>query len=961
MTGKKKLKSILLASLTLAATFSLAACGKKSDNGTTTPTDPVVPGEVVGTKFTVTINIDGQTSTQEVNSGEIPTLTAPTKTGYKFVGWYTDAAFNTLYENTAITADTTLYAHFIEITPVADNTVTMNGQTYATIKAAIAAIPTSGDTNTYEIRLGKGTYTENGIAYNGSATIKISGYTDTQYGTDVIIKGRGSDMTTEKTRSLIAIQGTGNIILENLTLESDYSRADVTGDAQAEVLGTDTTGKTVAYNCSFISHQDTLRTAGKAWFYGCHIEGDVDFIWMEQAGTVALYEKCEIVSVYDEYAGSHKSYLTAPRMAISSKVGKGLVIYNSVVKESDEAKANDQKTYLARTPWSSGYFNQVAYINSTISDVELEATSGDSKSANAPWYGTQIATDYDKTVVGWKMDQASATSLGYAGNGDIVSNETVAKEFNGRNAILNRVYDLGKGKYQADTSVWDVNTLAITSGWVVDEDTSKSTLDGEEAGATTVYNFDGSQDVSAISNGFTRDGDKAHFKGAAGSTITIPVTGKCYVEVYGYYSGTVEAKADTQNEGVLFFNNGNTNAEIEQDYIVYDAAATNVVITAKAQTYITKIVVVNDNSITDKKVESIEVTRSTNQEVVGVPLVLTAKLSASDATNKSVKWTSSDDSIAVINEYTGAVTFKKAGEVSFTVTALDGSGLTETITCNPIDASWTTAEFYIKNNGAKDDSEIAGQESNNFTYGDINTNATATFTNLAGDTVTTNRTAKMNGAGYVSFATTDAAYVTIIMADKGKTVDAVLSVTGEGGQTAELVYQTGNSYYPTLVYKLSGGDSWTIKRGGSAELNVIAYVKVEYDAVWNFQTATPSTITTTAIEKTTGEVVSNIDKVKLTVDATDGKLAYNASGYAQFNAGTIIKVPVKNVGSVITVVAYSGQSKYTIGTGEGQVPADTSTDTDTYTVTAADVATGYVEIIATGGAYIYSISLSNPL
>ena len=957
MKGKRKLKTLLLASLTLASALSLTACNDKKKSNDPDP-DPIV----ITTNYTVTLNVDGTTTTQQVEAGGLPTLTTPSKTGYKFLGWYTDAEFTTLYQNTAINADTILYARLVEITPVADNTVLMNGQSYATIKAAIAAIPTSGDTSTYEIRLGKGTYAENGIAYNGSATIKISGYTDAQYGTDVIIKGRGNDMTTEKTRSLIAIQGTGNIILENLTLESDYSRADVTGDAQAEVLGTDTTGKTVAYNCSFISHQDTLRTAGKAWFYGCHIEGDVDFIWMEQAGKVALYENCEIVSVYDQYASSHKSYLTAPRMAISSKVGKGLVIYNSVVKESDEAKENNQQTYLARTPWSSGYYNQVAYINSTISDIELEATSGDSKSANAPWYGTQIATDYDKTVVGWKMDQASATSMGYAGNGDIVSNETVANEFNGRNAILNRVYDLGKGKYQADTSLWDVNSLAITLGWVVDEDTSKSTLDGEEAGATTVYNFDGSQDLSAITNGFTKETDKAHFKGSAGATITIPVTGKCYVEVYGYYSGTVEAKADTQNEGVLFFNNGNTNAEIEQDYIVYDAAATNVVITAKAQTYITKIVVVNDNSITEKKAESIQVTRSTNQEVVGVPLVLTAKVSASDATNRSVKWSSSDESIATINEYTGVVTFKKAGEVSFTVTALDGSGLTETITCNPIEASWTTAEFYIKNNGVKGDSEIEGQESNNFTYGDIYQSSTnITFTNLAGDTVTTNRAAKMNGSGYVSFATTDAAYVTIVMADRGKTINAELSVTGEGGETATLVSSTGNPYYPTLVYKLSGGDSWTIKRGGSSELNVIAYVKVEYDAVWNFQTATPSTITTTAIENTTGEVVSNNEKVKLTVDATNGKLAYNASGYAQFNAGTIIKVPVKNVGSVITVVSYQGQSKYTIGTGEGQVPADTSTDTDTYTVTAADVATGYVEIIATGGAYIYSISLSNPL
>ena len=122
--------------------------------------------------------------------------------------------------------------------------ITMNGTAYETIKAAIAAIPTSGDTGTYTIKLAKGTYNENALEYNGSATIKISGDTTTKYGADVIIKGHGSDMTTLKTRNLIGIQGTGDIILENLTLESDWSRADHAGDVQAEVLGTDTKGNT---------------------------------------------------------------------------------------------------------------------------------------------------------------------------------------------------------------------------------------------------------------------------------------------------------------------------------------------------------------------------------------------------------------------------------------------------------------------------------------------------------------------------------------------------------------------------------------------------------------------------------------------------------------------------------------------------------------------------------------------
>jgi pectin methylesterase-like acyl-CoA thioesterase len=306
------------------------------------------------------------------------------------------------------------------------NSIEMNGVAYETIAAALAAIPTSGDTSTYTIRLNKGTYNENGLSYNGTASIHIIGNTNTKYGTDVIIKGRGNNMSSMRGRELLEIQGTGNIILENVSLVSDYSRSESTKDAQAEVLGTDTKGNTVAYNCSFISHQDTLRTAGKAWFYGCYVEGDTDFIWMEAAGSVALYENCEIVSVYDEYATTHTSYVTAPRMGVSSKVGKGLVFLNSTIRESEEAKAKGQLTYLARSPWTSGYFNQVAFINTICSDVEVESSS---KAPNAPWFGNMIETEYPQTIIGWKMDSKTAASLNISGKDYIIDDAITNKEF----------------------------------------------------------------------------------------------------------------------------------------------------------------------------------------------------------------------------------------------------------------------------------------------------------------------------------------------------------------------------------------------------------------------------------------------------------------------------------------------------------------------------------------------------
>ena len=135
------------------------------------------------------------------------------------------------------------------------------------IQSALDAIGNSE--GEYTILLEKGTYSEIFINYNGPANITFKGNTSAKYGADVIVTGRGSNMGAERARELIELQGSGNFIFENLTLLSDLSRKDVKGDAQAEVLGFDGTGTVACYNCSFLSHQDTLRTTGKTWFYKC--------------------------------------------------------------------------------------------------------------------------------------------------------------------------------------------------------------------------------------------------------------------------------------------------------------------------------------------------------------------------------------------------------------------------------------------------------------------------------------------------------------------------------------------------------------------------------------------------------------------------------------------------------------------------------------------------------------------
>ncbi len=91
--------------------------------------------------------------------------------------------------------------------------------------------------------------------------------------------------------------------------------------------------------------------------------------------------------------------------------------------------------------------------------------------------------------------------------------------------------------------------------------------------------------------------------------------------------------------------------------------------------------------------------------------------------------------------------------------------------------------------------------------------------------------------------------------------------------------------------------------------------------------------------------------IVLTVDASSGKL-YSRGGDAQFNNGTIIKVPVQSTSDVVTVVSYPNYHYYTIG----GIAAEA--DETSHTATAAEVSAKCVEIVATNTAYLFSISVT---
>lgn len=345
---------------------------------------------------------------------------------------------------------------------------------YRTIQKALYTL--SSATGTYTIDVAAGTYREL-VYYKGTASVKIVGTVSSgTYGSDVVIQWTNGEKLNSgtHTRPSFYFGAAGcDLTLENVTLQNTYSRATYSGDAQAEAIyfanNTDTStglalGHLAAYNCSFKSHQDTIQTTGKAWFYKCYIEGDVDFLW--GTAQTALFDTCKLVSLYDSNRGTGTlaQHLIVARTGVTGAtyIGKGFVVDNSTLEiESGTTQ------YFGRDAGSGSFYDQAAIVNTVIT----EDTTGNLLSAlwdtSTYLYLSGYASD-----VGWK-DYGNTLSTGTdiestytsrASNTNVISSDTYSAEYSTASLILDRVYDTSTHAYVADPNdTWGASTSLFST------------------------------------------------------------------------------------------------------------------------------------------------------------------------------------------------------------------------------------------------------------------------------------------------------------------------------------------------------------------------------------------------------------------------------------------------------------------------------------------------------------------
>jgi pectate lyase len=175
-------------------------------------------------------------------------------------------------------------------------------------------------------------------------------------------------------RSVFLIENADLLRLERLSLRNTTLRSPAASQAETIYFNSgDGSHRLIADDAAFYSEQDTVQLKAYAWFHQCLIEGNVDFIW--GGNKVSLFEDSEIRSVGDTSNASNGGYVLQARTALASD--KGFVFLNSRLTRGpgpgpQAGNVPDGATYLARSGGSSGYFDNIVFVN-TAMDAHIAA------------------------------------------------------------------------------------------------------------------------------------------------------------------------------------------------------------------------------------------------------------------------------------------------------------------------------------------------------------------------------------------------------------------------------------------------------------------------------------------------------------------------------------------------------------------------------------------------------------
>ncbi len=274
--------------------------------------------------------------------------------------------------------------------------------------------------------------------------------------------------------------------------------------------------------------------------------------------------------------------------------------------------------------------------------------------------------------------------------------------------------------------------------------------------------------------------------------------------------------------------------------------------------------VINDiNKPKEIKVTGITLDKTSASLKSGATLTLSATIQPSNATNKGIKWTSSNSTIATVDTY-GKVTGLKAGTAYITATTTDGSySKTSTIT---VTSSFTIMAAFSKNPANNGDSvyltaTTSSKASEVFFYFENGADGSKNMT--SSDTTKTNWVSLSNK---VLYSSTPQSYTVVAIDPNGNRAEAKVTLTVNKPQEKLTITATCTRYtgwdYENFDFKVSTNrpvvSVYAYYNGNSTKYN---YTKLNSDG--------------TSWQEINGAygVVSGIRTVTITAVASDGSTA----------------------------------------------------------------------------------------
>ncbi|MCI5541395.1 MAG: hypothetical protein MR385_04760, partial [Treponema berlinense] len=213
------------------------------------------------------------------------------------------------------------------------------------------------------------------------------------------------------------------------------------------------------------------------------------------------------------------------------KIGKGYVLLNSTVTVKDGVT-----NYLGRNAGSGDFYDQIALVNVAFTN------EGSGTTSTELWRDAKV---YD--YLDGKEDKIGLKFYHLTGNIDTsakiahvaeLSADAYAKEFNGRRAILNRVYKVEDDAYVAGETYAEDYLSALETAFAAEEDASKGNEYGEETSNTWICPFtaDGTYTDGKLSvtvSGTNSNGHGVEVKSDNSSVIKISLPAGSYVLAAG--------------------------------------------------------------------------------------------------------------------------------------------------------------------------------------------------------------------------------------------------------------------------------------------------------------------------------------------------------------------------------------------------------------------------------------------